>query len=165
MIHHTSFGVTDPERVARVLASLVGAVALRAPSPPFPSSAWFVVAGDDRGSMLEILPATVVYDPDARLGLAERPASVAPNSSHVLIGAQKSREDIKTAAEREGWHVESVETGLFSFTKIWIDGSVLVQVIAQDEVDRYLAAFGGAGIATLDAKLRDLEATLTKALA
>jgi hypothetical protein len=33
------------------------------------------MAGDDRGSFLEILPATTVLDPVAPLGLRQRPAT------------------------------------------------------------------------------------------
>lgn len=39
MIHHMSFGVRDPERVAHVFAALMEATALRAPTPPFPHGA------------------------------------------------------------------------------------------------------------------------------
>jgi hypothetical protein len=76
---------------------------MRAPTPPFPHGAWFAVAGDDRGSFLEILPATAVFDPDAPLGLRQRPANFAPGSGHVLISTIKSSGEIETIAKREGW--------------------------------------------------------------
>lgn len=95
IIHHVSFGVSKPGRVAQVLAELTGATAMRAPTPPFPHGAWFVLAGDDRGSFLEILPATAVFDPDAPLGLNHRPATFAPGSSHMLISTIKSSGEIE----------------------------------------------------------------------
>lgn len=165
MIHHVSFGVGDPDRVARVLAELTGATAMRAPTPPFPHGAWFVVAGDDRGTSLEILPATAVFDPDAPLGLRQQSANFAPGSSHVLISTIKSCEEIVTIAEREGWHSQQVETGLFEIVKIWIDGNTLVELFARGEAERYIEAFGAPGMATLDSKLRDLESKLTGVLA
>lgn len=165
MIHHMSFGVADPARVARALAELTGATAIRAPTPPFPHGAWFLVAFDDRGSFLEILPATTVLDPDAPLGLRQRPARPEPVSAHVLVSSIASREEIETVARREGWRVEEVETGLFRIMKLWIDGAVLVELFARGEAARYVETFGHAGRATLEGKLRDLEAKMAAALA
>lgn len=106
-----SFGVHDPHRVAQVLAELTHATAVRAPTPPFPSGAWLVVAGDPYGSFLEILPATSVFDPDTPLGIRQRPATLEPVSAHVLVSAAVGREAIKATAAREGWRAEEVETG------------------------------------------------------
>jgi uncharacterized RmlC-like cupin family protein len=165
IIHHMSFGVSNPERVAQVLAELSGATAMRAPTPPFPFGSWFVLAGDDRGSFLEILPATAVFDPDAPLGLKQRPANFAPGSGHVLISTVKCGEEIETIAKREGWRSQEVETGLFKIVKVWIDGTVLVELFARGEAQRYVETFGGPGMATLESRLRDLETTLASALA
>jgi hypothetical protein len=165
MIHHMSFGVSEPGRVAAALAELTGATAVRAPTPPFPHGAWFVVAGDDRGSFLEILPATTVFDPDAPLGIRQRPADFAPGSGHVLISTVKSSEEIEAVAKREGWRSQEVETGLFRIVKVWIDGTVLVELFAEGEAQRYIDAFGAPGMATLEDRLRDLETTLGTALA
>jgi hypothetical protein len=165
MIFHMSFGVRDPERVAHVLASLAGAKAICAPTPPFPKRAWFVVFGDAHGSLLEILPATSVFDPDAPLGLRRRPATSEPVSAHVLIRAAVSTEAIEAAAQREGWRTQRVETGLFKVFKLWIDGDILVEFLTEVEAARYAAAFGGDGLPSLDGKLRDLEAKMATALA
>jgi hypothetical protein len=164
MIHHMSFGVSDPKRVAQVLAELAGATAMRAPTPPFPNGAWFVLAGDDRGSFLEILPATAVFDPDAPLGLKQRPAAFEPVNAHVLISTVKSAGEIEAIAKREGWTSQEVETGLFKVIKLWIDRVVLVELFAKGEAARYVETFGAAGMATLEGKLRDLEAKMKVAL-
>jgi ketosteroid isomerase-like protein/catechol 2,3-dioxygenase-like lactoylglutathione lyase family enzyme len=164
MIHHMSFGVSDPKRVAHLLAELTGATPVRAPSPPFPYGAWFLLAGDDRGSFLEILPATTVLDPDAPLGLRQRPATFEPVNAHVLIGAAVSGGEIAAVAEREGWRVQEVETGLFKVVKLWIDGTVLVELLASGEAARYIETFGEVGMAALDGKLRGLEANMADAL-
>ena len=124
-----------------------------------------MLAGDDRGSFLEILPATAVFDPDAPLGLKQRPANFAPGSGHVLISTIKGRDEIEAIAKREGWRSQEVETGLFKIVKVWIDGTVLVELFAEGEVQRYIDAFGAPGMATLHNKLRDLETKLGSALA
>lgn len=165
MIHHMSFGVSDPKRVAQVLAELTGATAMRAPTPPFPHGAWFVLAGDDRGTFLEILPATSVFDPDAPLGLKQRPADFAPGSGHVLISTVKNSAEIEAIAKREGWRSQEVETGLFKIVKIWIDGTVLVELFAKGEAQRYIDVFGAPGMDSLDGTLRDLETKMASMLA
>ena len=103
MIRHVSFGVRDPHRVALVLAELTHAAAVRAPTPPFPTGSRLVVFGDAQGSFLEVLPATSVFDPDAPLGMRQRPETLEMMSTHVLISAAKSGDAIKSAAVREGW--------------------------------------------------------------
>jgi hypothetical protein len=88
MIHHMSFGVSEPKRVADVLVELTGKTAMRAPSPPFPSGTWFVIAGDDKGTLPETVRAMAVLDPrfatlDGKLRDLERrlPGALAPRSN------------------------------------------------------------------------------------
>jgi hypothetical protein len=164
MIHHASFGVRDPHRVASVLAELVDATPLPAPTPPFPYGAWLVLSGDAQGSFLEILPAATVFDPDAPLGMRQRPATFDPVTTHVLVSATADSETIHAAAGREGWRTQEVETGLFRIVKLWIDGNVLVELLPKGEEGRYLEAFGATGLPTLEGKFRDLQAKLASAL-
>lgn len=138
---------------------------MRAPAPPFPPGAWFVVFGDANGSLVEILPADFVFDPDALLGLRQRRPTFEPVTAHVLIRAALNAEAIDAVARREGWRMQQVETGLFKVIKLWIDGNVLVELLTSKESERYAAAFGERGMAVLDGKLRDLEARMAAALA
>lgn len=164
MIHHASFGVAHPDRVAHALAILTDATAVRAPTPPFPYDTWFVVAGDDRGSLLEILPATTVLDPTAPLGVRQRTATFGPAATHVLLGAAVTAEEIHAVAAREDWPAQEAETGLFKVIKLWIDGTVLVEFLTSEEAARYTAAFGIEGLTILDKNLRQLEQDLANVL-
>jgi hypothetical protein len=105
-----------------------------------------------------------VFDPEAPLGIRQRPATFEPVSAHALIGARVSAQEIRAAAAREGWRAEEAETGLFRIIKLWIDGTVLVELLAKGEADRYVETFGPRGAAQLDGKLRNLEETLAAAL-
>jgi hypothetical protein len=125
-----------------VLAKLTHAAAVRAPTPPFPFGAWLFVAGDTQGSLLELLPATAVFAPEAPLGIRQRPATTEPVIAHVLIGAAASAEVIRAVAAREGWRAEEVETGLFRIVTLWIDGNILVEFVAKGEADHYVEVFG-----------------------
>lgn len=157
MIHHMSFGVRNPEQVAAVLAEITGATAVRAPTPPFPHGSWFVLAGDQNGSALEILPYTTVFDPQTPLGVRHRKRDPEAGSGHVLISSVKTREELAKLAAEAGWRFQEVETGLFKIVKLWIDDVVLVEVFAQGEAARYVEAFGPEGRSTIDSKLRALE--------
>lgn len=130
MIHHVSFGVSEPKCVAEVLAALTQATAVRAPTPPFPCGAWLVVAGDEQGSFIEILRATSVFDPDAPLGIRQRPATYEPVSAHVLISAAVTGEVIHAAAVREGWRAEEVETDV-------ADAACLAKLAQKEAAGRY----------------------------
>jgi hypothetical protein len=164
MIHHMSFAVRDTEHVAHVLAELMGATALKAPTPPFPYRAWLVVAGDAHGTFLEIVPEGSIFDPDAPLGVWQRPAKVQPGSAHVLVSSGLAGEAIQMIASREGWRAQEVETGLFKIVKLWVEDTLLVEFLAAGEAQRYIDAFGAAGMASLNARLRELETSLGAAL-
>jgi hypothetical protein len=165
MIHHMSFGVRDPKHVAHVLAELMDATAVRAPTPPFPYGAHLVCLGDHSGAFLELLPATASFDPDAPLGMRQRPAPAGFGSAHVLVSSSLTKDEIEAIAKREGWRVQEVETGLFKIVKLWVENGFLVELLARGEAGRYVDTFGSKGMPTLDAKLRKLEADLDQALA
>jgi hypothetical protein len=164
MIHHMSFGVRDTHHVAHVLAELLGATPIQAPTPPFPYGAWLVCAGDEHGTFLEIVPQATVFDPDAPLGVRQRPAEADVGSAHVLVGTQLSAEAIQAVAAREGWRAQEVETGLFKIVKVWVEDVILVEFLAQGEAGRYIETFSAAGMASLDGKLRALEQELAAVL-
>lgn len=163
MIHHMSFGARHPGHVAEVLAELLGATAIRAPSPPFPYDSHLVCLGDSAGTFLEVLPATTAFDPQAKLGLRQRPAPNERGTAHVLVSSPLTEAEIERIAAREGWLTQGVETGLFRIVKVWVENSFLVELLARGEAQRYTDTFGAAGMATLDGKLRELEASMAKA--
>jgi len=165
LIRHMSLGVRNPETVAAVLAEMTGARAIRAPAPPFPFGSWFVVAGDNRGTSLEILPSTAVFDPRSPLGLRHRASEPACSGAHVLIDSVCTAEQIFTLAGKQGWPAQEVETGMFRIVKLWIDEYVLVEVLPAGESERYVENFGASGLASLDTKLRQLETDLSDGLA
>lgn len=164
MIHHMSFGARDTRHVAYVLAELLGATAIQAPTPPFPYGAWLVCAGDEHGSFLEIVPQATVFDPDAPLGIRQRLSQADVGSAHVLVHSQLSAEEIQAVAARASWRTQEVETGLFKIVKVWVEDVTLVEFLAQGEVGRYVETFGAAGMHSLDGKLRTLERELAVVL-
>lgn len=165
MIHHMSFGARDPGRVAEVLAEILGATATRAPSPPFPYGSHLVCFGDAAGTFLEVLPATTAFDPEAKLGIRQRPAPSERGTAHVLVSSPLAEVEIERIAAREGWLMQAVETGLFRIVKVWVENSFLVELFAKGEAQRYIDTFGAEGMASLPEKLRELESSMSKAFA
>jgi hypothetical protein len=164
VIYHVSLCVRDPRKVSVALADIAGATAVRAPTPPFPHGSWFVLAGDQKGSAIEVLPHTTLLDPHAPLGVRQHVRDPGLSGNHVLISSVMSRDEIKAIAEELGWIYQEVETGLFRVAKLWVDGAVLVEVLASGEADRYIEAFGSGGQSTIDAKLRSLEQEIAQAI-
>jgi hypothetical protein len=160
-----SLPLPDPASAAPKLATLTGGVALRAPSPPFPTGAWFVVLDDDAGGMLELLPDRTILDPDAPLGIARRAGPPGRSGAHVLVTSPLPMAEILTLAESEGWRASRVESGLFEIVKVWVQDAFLVEFISTDCLDRYVQTFNRAGLPHLDGKLRQLEQDLSQKLA
>jgi hypothetical protein len=160
MLHHVSFNVRDPGAVAPVLAELLGAAALRAPSPPFPAGAWFVCCGDECGTLIEVMPWGEVRDPGTPGGAGHDPAMRPHSGAHILAGTPHAVEAVLAVAARAGWRAELASAGLFSFVKVWVENAVLVELLTPEQAPAYREAFNARGLTTLDAKLRDLEAAL-----
>jgi hypothetical protein len=79
--------------------------------------------------------------------------------SHVLISTPRSLEAIQAVAARERWRCAMVDTRLFKVVKVWVENAMLIELLTPDMAPAYVAAFGTAGMSTLDAKLRELEST------
>jgi hypothetical protein len=165
MLHHVSFSARQPEVVAKGLAKLLECSALRAPCPPFPSGSWFVCLGDVHGTMLEVLPWSYVQDKQTGLRRISDELMGAGTSSHLLIQSPLSASEIAACASELGWSAHAASTGLFEFTKIWVENTFLIELMTAEQAEDYIANFGAFGIRTLDDTLRAVERAMQKKLA
>ncbi len=131
MIHHVSFAAREPERVARAIAAL-----WRGEAMPFViPGAWIAMAGDDRGTQMEIYPAGLELrpgEPDAEYGDAPRvnPSSSPYTSSHAAIASPLSEDEIHALAAREGWtNRYNKRGGAFGVIEVWVENSFLLEVL------------------------------------
>ena len=74
MLFHLSIDADDPRNVANVIAELWGGQAF--PFPPVLTGSWVAMAGDDRGTTVEVYPRGAELheapgDADAQLQLGE----------------------------------------------------------------------------------------------
>lgn len=162
MLHHASFNVRRPAAVAQILAEMLAATAMRAPSPPFPPDAWFVLYGDGAGSFIEILPWGAILTPEGRFGVGTDEAMRDHAGSHVLLSTPHGEEKIMMLAESHGWPAQIVDARLFKVLKLWIDGAILVEILTPSMRSAYIETFGRTGLSSLDGKLRALESAFAR---
>jgi len=148
MIHHVSIPARDPERVARVLAELIGGYA----GPfigPFPGA--FVVYEEDRfGSGIEVYPERTVVmpgqgDEEAQPVQAEPPAALA---FHALLSVKVDRATIERIGEREGWRTKHFWRGprgvkLFELYEMWVENRVCFELATEDMLAAYVKIANG----------------------
>ena len=139
MIHHISVSAKDPRHVAEVLAELWQTRAL--PFPPV-DGAYIVIADDGRGTAIEVVPLGAELLP----GDGEDPAQSALNAggspytaTHAALSVPLSRERIGEIARREGWQSGTfVRGGVFEVIEFWVEGRLLLELLAPDMAQRYL---------------------------
>src|SRR6516225_1581919 len=111
MIHHLSIAAHDPQRVAGVLAELMGGVAV--PFPPNPGS-FFALQRDEHGSGVEVHPAGTELRPggDHGAGFAKR-AAHGFGPTHFALSVGSPADTVEAIARREGWQCYRCDRGPF----------------------------------------------------
>lgn len=138
MLFHMSIAADDPRHVASVIAEFWGGEAL--PFPPVCDGAWIALAGDDRGTAIEVYPADIVLreaegDADAR-GEPASPAAFTP--THAAIATRLSREACLAIAKREAWPAKyRCRGGLFGVIEMWIEGRQMIEVLTPEMQSEY----------------------------
>jgi len=143
-IHHVTIPARDPERVARVLAEILGA---RVIPIPHPRGTQLVYAGDPDGTAIEVWQA----DTRCRLGGHEMFASDAPLREHWPHHAYISSEiadpeRVLAVFAREGWRAERIRNGGtgagFSLVRGWIENHAGIELVGPEmraEYERFFA--------------------------
>ena len=152
MINHISIAVSDPERVANVLAEIWDGMVF--PFPPAPDS-FFVLANDGRGTAVEVMPAGTMLVPgeglpdesDLDTATEEYEAKfvqsdVKPSyvATHLNINTKKSIDEIREIAKREGWRVLVCNRGegLFQLVEVWVENTFMLEVMTPEQTARYV---------------------------
>lgn len=141
MIFHASVPADDPERVARVMAEIWRGEAF--PFPPWPGG-FVAVAGDDRGTTLEVYPRAHTIAPgegdEGARPLVDR-AVGRLGCFHIATATDRPAEDILAIGAREGWRaVRCRRGGLFEVIELWIENALMVEVMTAEMQADYRAA-------------------------
>jgi hypothetical protein len=141
MLFHMSIAAHDPKRVAEVIAEFWGGEAF--PFPPVSDNGWIAVAGDTRGTALEVYPADVVLretdgDADAH---GEATGQTAFTATHGAIATALDQQAVMAIAAREGWPAKYRKRGgMFGVVELWIEDRQMMEILTPEMQDEYQAA-------------------------
>ena len=129
-IHHFTIPAHDPERVATVLAQLLGA---RIIPLPHPHGTLLVYADDADGTAIEVWPAaTRGAVGENELQLRDLPLPEAWPHHAFLTTDACDADQILAAFAREGWRAERAHNGPphsgFSLVRGWIENQAQIEL-------------------------------------
>ena len=143
IIHHFTVPAREPQRVAGVLAEVLGARVISIPHPP---GTLLVYAGDSQGSAIEVWPASLRGEAGQHeLELTDLPLPHAwPH--HAYVTSDAAEPDVILAAfAREGWRAEQVYNGSpragFSLVRGWIENHTAIEIGGREMRTQYEAFF------------------------
>ncbi|SRR5690606_31482489 len=152
MLFHASIPADEPERVARAIAALWRGRVY--PFPPYPG-AYIACAGDERGTVIDVVPRALEHVPAAGCFAVRTSAGASEYSAaHLAIGTRVGKDEILELAAREGWLAQySDRGGLFGVVELWVENKFLLELLPEEEQRRYTEMLGPA---RLDASLGNL---------
>ena len=140
MLFHASMPAKEPENVASVIAQLWSG--FHAPFPSFPDS-WMAIAGDARGSMIEVYPADRVLHPGSdNEAVYQCPAAPATLSAfHLAIATTLTADQVYALGASEGWRAVRCTRGndFFDVIELWIENHTMIEVLTSEMQQQYLA--------------------------
>ncbi|HYC15087.1 MAG TPA: hypothetical protein VEC75_12615 [Stellaceae bacterium] len=139
MLFHASIDAQDPCHVASVLAEIWRGTALS--FPPI-RDAFIVLAGDERGSAIEVVPAGHVLIPgDTEAESIEAFETPRATATHLALGVPRTIEEIERIAAREGWLCRVCSRGgLFRVIELWVENRVELELLTPEMQAEYRAA-------------------------
>ena len=135
MIHHVSIPARNPERVAKVLAEVMGGKCV--PFGPL-EGAFMAMSGDEHGSMIEVYPEQATLDIPANddqvvFGENQSPPQTWP--FHVLLSVPLEAEAVERIGAREGWRAKTFGRGMkghepyFHVIEFWLENRLMIEVV------------------------------------
>ncbi len=163
MIAHVSIPARDPRRSALLLAALIDGEVFDFPVVPGASIA---VARDGSGVAIEVYPNGMAHhpgrgepDPAAQPGPRTQPwedqihpdgEQLRPTAFHVALVSRLGDEAVEALARRAGVRaVRCDRAGVFRLIELWLDDTVLVEVLNPGEAERYRQFMRPAGCAAM----------------
>ncbi len=145
MLFHISMAAERPQKSARLIAELWGGRAY--PFPPVADGSWIAMAGDVRGSAIEVYPiGTELHQGAGEAGAQSRAGRPSPNGPvHVAIATELGVGDVKGIARRFGAPAKVCSRGPFRVIEVWVEGCFMIEVLTPEMQAEYLAAFNLRG--------------------
>ena len=145
MLFHISIGAERPKQAARLVAELWRGRAY--PFPPVADGSWIAMAGDARGSAIEVYPlGTELHPGDGESPVRSLEGRAARNGPvHVAIATELDVEAVKAIARRFGAPAKVCARGPFHVVELWVEGSFMIEVLTPEMQSEYLANMHVAG--------------------
>lgn len=137
MLIRASIPADDPERVARVIAEV-----WRGEYFPFLFPQTFLVmAGDDRGSTIDVAPrGKEVFPAETNMSFRVN-ASPSPHSEvHLNIATPLGVDEALAITKREGWTARVCDRGVvYKVIEFWLENKFMLELMTEAELKRYQA--------------------------
>ena len=140
MLFHLSIAARDPRHVAEVIAEIWGGAA--EPFPPVSDNGWIAIAGDERGTAMEVYPLGTVLrevegDADAT---GETSGTDRFTATHAAIATSLAEDAVMAIAKREGWPAKYRRRGgRFGVIELWIEGRQMMEILTPEMQAEYLS--------------------------
>ncbi len=137
MLFHVSIEADEPRRVAQFLTDIWGGET--APFPFVSEGSWVALAGDDRGTMIEVYPRGTELVPGEDGASGRAGARRRNNPTHFAIATSRDLIEVLEIADRYGWHAQHfMRGGRFGVIEIWIEGCQMIEVLTPQMQAEYL---------------------------
>src|SRR5690348_12384517 len=157
MIHHISIPAREPQRVAEVLAELMGGRCV--PFGPL-EGAFMATSGDPHGTMIEVYPDQATLDiPDRDeqvvFGKNEAPPHTWP--FHAFLSVPLETEQVEQIGAREGWRAKTCGRGMrgdkrfWQGSEFWLENRMMIEVAPPAMVQEYQDCLKSVAPATMSA--------------
>lgn len=164
MIAHVSIPARDPRSTALLLASLIDGEAFEFPVVP---GARIAVARDGSGLAIEVYPDGMAHhpgvgQPDAASGhagvvpmpwedqVAPDGTQLRPSAFHLALVSRLGDDKVISLAAEAGFRaVKCDRAGVFRLVEVWLDNTLLVEVLNPAEAERYRQFMNPAGVSAM----------------
>lgn len=141
MIFHASIDADDPRCVADFIADLWGGSVL--PFPAVIEGSWIVLAGDARGSAIEVYPRgteLVQAEGDADAYGLKRLATVG-TATHLALATSLSQDRVMALAAGAGWTAKyRKRAGMFGVIEIWVEDRLMLEALTTEMQAEYTSS-------------------------
>jgi len=139
MLFHISMAAERPEDAARLIAELWGGRAY--PFPPVAEGSWIAMAGDDRGSAIEVYPLGTELHEGAGAAMVEARAGAPARHGpvHAAIATALSIQEVKAIAGRYDASAKVCDRGPFGVIELWLERSLMLEVLTPAMQNAYRA--------------------------
>ncbi|MBV9826002.1 MAG: hypothetical protein JO001_10025 [Alphaproteobacteria bacterium] len=143
MIHHVSIPAREPERVAQVLAELMGGKCF--PFGPL-EGAYMAASGDEHGTMIEVYPDQSTLDiprNDDQVVFGKNAAPPQTWPFHVLLSVPREPAEIEAIGAREGWRAKTFGRGMqgqkpfFHVIEFWVENRLMLEIVSPAMAQEY----------------------------